>query len=171
MAIRLPLYIPFIQAFAALLLCTAWAPSLHLSFFAPFLVQVYYAKPFEKAIKWAVLCGVILDLVASQYRFGIMTLAAVATTFLLYAQKKHFFEDKSLAFVLFSAATSAVFFTLQCTLALLLDKGVPMTAGRFCFDLVFMSLVDGAFAFLWFTCPIKWYKYIKKRWKKVDDPT
>jgi hypothetical protein len=170
MVIRLPLYVPFIQAFTALVLCTAWAPGLHLNFFAPFLVQVYYAKPFEKALRWAVLCGVIFDFMASEHRFGIMTLTAVVTTFLLYAQKKHFFEDKSLAFLLFSAATSATFFAIQFTLITLLDKGLHMTAWRFCLDLAVMALLDGLFAFLWFTCPIKWYKQVKKRWKRKDDP-
>jgi hypothetical protein len=128
--------------------------------------MVYYAKPFPKAVGLSLLCGLLLDLMSSEFRFGIITLTAVATTLLLYAQKKHFFEDKPLAFSLFTAVISAVFFAIHLCLVYCLDRGAPITAA-----LMVMPLLDGLYAFLWFTCPLKLYKYVKKRgWRKVDDP-
>lgn len=163
--------IPFSLACIAFLICSAWAPFLHLHFFAPFLALTYYAKPFSKAVGISLFCGLLLDLFSSEFRFGVMTLSSVATTLLLYSQKKHFFEDKPLALSLFTMVISTAFFVVEICLVYLFDRDIPITLATFCIDGIFMSAIDGLYAFLWFTCPLKLYKYLKKKgWRKIDDP-
>lgn len=164
----IPLYLPLILALIAAIFCSALFPNLHLCFFAPFLALCYYIAPLSKALWISLGCGIILDLLSSEFRFGLMSLTAVLTTLVLYKQKKHFFEDQPLALSLFSSAVSAAFMTIQITLVALLDQSPPLSWPTLLIDTLLMSCVDGLYAFLWFTCPLKLYKYIKKvGWKGV----
>jgi len=137
-------------------------PYLHLSFFAPFLALTYHAATLSKSLWMALLCGVILDLISSEFKFGIYTLTLVLATLILYAQKRHFFEDKPLALSLFTAIISGVLTLLQFVLVHLFDRGIPFSSLTALTDVIFMSVVDGLYAFLWFTCPMRLYIYTKK---------
>jgi rod shape-determining protein MreD len=159
---NIPLYFPFLLALIAALFGSVVFPSLHLSFFVPFLALTYYAAPVSKALWISVGCGLILDLISSEFRFGLYTLSFVLTTMLLYSQKKHFFEDKPLAFSLFSSVIAAVSIFLQFILIHLFDRGISFSLFTAFVDGIFMSAVDGLYAFLWFTCPIRLYIYMKK---------
>ncbi len=159
---NIPLYFSFLLALFAALFFSVFFPSLHLSFFVPFLALTYHAATFSKALWISVICGLILDLISSEFRFGLHTLTFVITTLLLYSQKKHFFEDKPLAFSLFSSAIAAVSIFLQFILVHLFDRGIPFSVLSTFLDGIVMSAIDGVYAFLWFTCPLRVYTYIKK---------
>ncbi len=162
----IPLYFSFALALAAALFGSVFFPYLHLSFFAPFLALSYHAAPLSKSVWLSVACGLILDLISSEFRFGLYTLTFVITTLLLYAQKRHFFEDKPLALSLFSAAIAAVLIFLQFIFVHLFDRGIPFSMMSAFVDGILMSAVDGIYAFLWFTCPMRLYIYIRKvGWK------
>ena len=163
-----PLYIPFSLALTAALFCGVGLPALHLSFFAPFLALAYYTAPLSRSLWISLGCGVILDLISSEFRFGLLTLTWVVTTLLIYKQKKHFFEDKPLALSLFTAVIAAVSTAVQLTLISCFDRGLPVSFLSSCTDTLLMSAVDGLYAFLWFTCPLKLYKYIKRvGWRRL----
>ena len=161
-----PLYFSFGLALTAALFGSVFFPYLHLSFFAPFLALVYHAATLSKSLWLSLICGVILDLISSEFRFGIYTLSCVIATLLLYAQKRHFFEDKPLALSLFSSAIAAVLIFQQFIFIHLFDRGIPFSAATAFVDGILMSAVDGLYAFLWFTCPMRLYIYIRKvGWK------
>ena len=165
---KIPLYYPFALALFATLFGSALFPKLHLSTFAPFLAIVYHVTPFSKALWIALGCGTILDLLSSEVRFGVYALNFVLITLLLYSQKKHFFEDKALGLSLFTTLIAAASTFLQFVLAHLFDRGIPFSSSVVGFDVLLMSAVDGLYAFLWFTCPLKIYTYIKKMgWKNL----
>ena len=164
----IPLYFPFLLALFAAIFGSVFFPYLHLSFFAPFIALTYYAATLSKALWISVGCGLILDLISSEFRFGLYTLTFVLATLLLYSQKRHFFEDKPLAFSLFASVIAAVLTFLQFILVHLFDRGVPYSALTLFTDVILMPAVDGLYAFLWFTCPIRLYIYIKKvGWKNL----
>ncbi len=143
-------------------------PYFHLSPFAPFFAVVFYLAPFSKALWISGGCGIILDLLSSEFHFGVHALSLVATTFLLYHQKKHFFEEKSVAFAMFTSVISSISTLLQLLLAPLFDRGVSFSLISFMTDAVALPLVDGLYGFLWFTCPMRLYIYIKKKgWKAL----
>ncbi len=165
---KIPLIFSFILALIGAVFGSVFFPYLHLSFFAPFLALTYHATTLSKALWISLACGLILDLISSEFRFGLSTLTFVLATLLLYAQKKHFFEDKPVALSLFTAAIAAVLTLLQFILVHLFDRGIPFSALTIVTDVIFMSVVDGLYAFLWFTCPMRLYIYIKKvGWKKL----
>lgn len=159
---HVPLYFSFGLAFFAAVFGSIFFPFLHLSFFAPFLALAYHARPATRALWISLGCGVILDLLSSEFRFGLYSLAFVLTTLVLYPQKRHFFEDKPLAFSLFASLIAAFSTGTTLILAYLFDRSVPFSAMSAFIDLGLMSLIDGVYAFLWFTCPMRLYTYIKK---------
>jgi rod shape-determining protein MreD len=159
---HIPLPISFLLALAAAVFSNVFFPFLHLSFFAPFLALAYHASTLSKSLWLALLCGLILDLLSSEFRFGLYTLTWVLSTLLLYSQKKHFFEDKPLALSLFATVIAAVSTSVYFTLIHLFDRGVPFSSLSILTDVFVLPAVDGLYAFLWFTCPLKLYTYIKK---------
>ncbi len=164
-----PLYFPFLLAFLMTLISTAVFPGIRLMTFAPFFALSYYRLSFPKALWLSFGCGLLLDLLSSELRFGLYALASTAITAVLYMQKRHFFEDKPLAFAAFSALISLV---LTAFLLFLTDIKLDFTS--LLTNLLLMPAIDGLYAFLWFTCPMKLYIYIQKTgWrnllKKADE--
>lgn len=143
-------------------------PFFSINAFAPFLAIVFYVKSFPKALWIGCGCGLILDLFSSEFHFGLHALTLTVVTALLYHQKRHFFEEKPLAFSIFTAIISSVALTLQLIFTHIFDRGVPFSALSFLTDGVVLSMLDGLFGFLWFTCPMRLYIYIKKKgWRAL----
>ncbi|MBS0615511.1 MAG: hypothetical protein JSR58_03045 [Verrucomicrobia bacterium] len=158
-----PLYFSFLLALIMTLVSTAIFPSLKLMTFAPFFALSFYRVSFPKALWIAFGCGLLLDLLSSELRFGLQALACTVISSIFYTQKRHFFEDKPLAFSAFSALIS-----LALTIFLLFLTYLPFQVGTLLTNLIFMPVLDGLYAFLWFTCPLKLYTYIQKTgWKNL----
>jgi rod shape-determining protein MreD len=159
----------FALALFATLFGSILFPFFTLTTFAPFLALVYYRTSLLKALWVSFGCGSIMDCLSSEFHFGIYALSYTATTLLLFGQKRHFFEDKSVAFSLFTALISAVLASLELTLAHLFDRGLPFTFSSVFTDLFLLPIIDGLYGFLWFTCPGRLYIYIKKTgWKRLS---
>lgn len=158
-----PLYISFLLAFLMTFISTALFPGIRLMTFAPFFALSYYRLSFPKALWLAFGCGLLLDLLSSELRFGIYALASTVVSAIFYTQKRHFFEDKDLAFSAFSALISVGF-----TAFLFFLSDLKLHVGTLLTNLLLMPALDGLYAFLWFTCPLKLYTYIQKTgWRKV----
>jgi hypothetical protein len=57
---------------------------------------------------------------------------------------------------------------LQLVFVSLFDRGISFSALSFLTDGIVLPLLDGVYGFLWFTCPMRLYIYIKKvGWKAV----
>ncbi len=155
----IPLSVSFCLALAAALFGTALLPGVRLMAFAPFLALVYMRKSLIASLWMACLCGLLIDLLTSQYRFGINGLIYCLVTAALYPQRKHFFDDKSLSLALFTALISLLATLLQL---LVFEKGISLTWKLALSDLIGMPVLDGVYAFIWFTCPIKVYHQVKR---------
>ncbi|MGH2639919.1 MAG: hypothetical protein ACRDF4_11680 [Rhabdochlamydiaceae bacterium] len=143
-------------------------PFFPLNPFAPFLAIVFYVTPFSKALWISCGCGLILDFLSSEFHFGVHALTLMATTSILFHRRKHFFEEKPVAFSIFTAVISALATLLQLIFIPLFNHGVSFSILSFLTDGIALPLLDGLFGFLWFTCPMRLYIYIKKRgWKAL----
>jgi len=159
---KIPLYFSFGFAAFAAVFGSVFFPYLRLSFFAPFLALSFHASTLSKSLWISLCCGCILDLISSEFKFGLYTLTYVLATLILYSQKRHFFEEKPLALSIFTAMISAVLTVLQFILIHLFDRGISFSTLTMLTDVIFMPALDGLYAFLWFTCPMRLYIYIKK---------
>ena len=101
---QVPFFFPFsIAAFFALF-ATALFPQVKFLAFSPFLALLYNRSNFHTSLWIASLCGLMIDLLSSEFRLGIHALTYCLATFLLYQQKKHFFSKiSSLALSLYSS--------------------------------------------------------------------
>ncbi len=163
---QVPLIFSFSLALFFATCGTVFLPRVHLFAFSPFLALLYNNTSFIKSLWMASLCGLIIDLLSSEFRFGVHALNYCLTTLLLYKQKKHFIEDKALALSLFTVIISIVSTPLQFFLISTFGRALPLSGKLILTDLMIMPVADAVYAFLWFTCPLKLYAHIKKiGWK------
>ncbi len=156
------LLFPFSLACCFALFATAFIPHIKLLPFAPFLAILYNRKSFQSSLWLASLCGLILDLLSSEFRLGIHALNFGLTSFFLYHQKRHFFEDKPLALSLFTLLISVVTTVAQLLLISIFDRPLPLSFRLLATDLMLMPVADAIYAFLWFSCPMLLYAHIQK---------
>lgn len=162
------LVISFFLALSMAIFGTVLFPNFRLIAFAPFLAIIYTRTTFITSLWAAFACGLIIDLMSSQFRFGIYALNYCLTTVMIYKQKRHFFDDKPLALSIFTTAISSTSTLLQLLLLYVFDNRIPFSWKLVIADLVGMPVLDGAYAFLWFTCMIKLFHYIKKvEWRRL----
>ena len=167
-----PLLFFFALAIVPALFGSILFPFFPLNPFAPFLAIVFYVTPFPKALWISCGCGFILDLLSSGFHFGLHALTLAMATSLLFHQKRHFFEVKPVAFSIFTAIISSVITLLQLLFIPLFNRGISFSMLSFFTDGVALALLDGLFGFLWFTCPMRLYIYIKKKgWRALFTKT
>lgn len=165
---KVPLYFPFLLALFMTLFGTIFFPSIRLATFSPFLAISYTRISFVKTLWIALGCGLIIDLLSTRQHFGLYALNFVITSAVVYPQRRHFFEDKATALSFFTAIIAAFSTTLQLLLAHLFDRGMVVPWTTFLSDIIGMSILDGIYAFLWFTCPMRLYIFIEKTgWKNL----
>jgi cell shape-determining protein MreD len=87
------LFILFIYSFALTLIFPALFPSQRLAYFAPLLVFALYRYNKILCLWLALLCGLILDLLSAEMRFGMNALNYTLSIYLLFYFKNYFFED------------------------------------------------------------------------------
>ena len=147
---------------------TIFFPAIRLATFAPFLAISYNRSSFSKALWISFGCGLVMDCLSAEHHFGLYALNFVITSTVLYPQRRHFFEDKALALALFTAVIATFSTTLQLILIHLFDEGMPLSWRTYLVDIFGISILDGIYAFLWFTCPMRLYTYIEKTgWKNL----
>lgn len=148
----------FFTAFFSNLLFPLFFPKLHLLFFVPFLIFVYYRYSFLTTL-WIVSCtGLVNDLFASHF-FGISSINYLLTTLLIYRWKNHFFVDKLSTLPVMTALFSSLSSILHWLLLFFLDQSFPLSPTFVFTDFFLMPIADALFAFAFFTLPLM----IKKR--------
>lgn len=157
----------FLALFGALF-GTALVPHWHVMAFAPFLAITYQRNKLLGALWLALICGLIMDLITSQFRMGMFSLNYLLTTLLLFSQRRHFFEDKSLAISLYSALISFVSSLIHFFLLFCMGNNPAFSLKFFMADLLVMPLFDAVYALVWFIGPIKFCRYLQRTgWRKI----
>ncbi|GEM_PF-360239 len=165
---QVPLLFPFFIATFFAFFGTALFPQVKFFAFSPFLALLYNRTHFHTSLWIASLCGLMVDLLSSEFRLGIHALSYCLATFLLYQQKKHFFEDKLLALSIFTLLIGSTASIIELLLISIFDRALPLSMGMFLTDLILMPLFDAVYAFLCFCCPILLYLHVKKvGWKTI----
>lgn len=141
---------------------TALFPSIHVWAFAPFLATLFHRVPLISALWFSALLGLGMDLFSSEYPFSLFAISHSLCTLILYAQKRHFFEDKPIAFCLFSALISTFLSLILTFCSLFCSNKAPLTLSSFFFDLILMPPVDALYALIWVLVPTTLYSYIRR---------
>lgn len=157
-----PLWVYLSLACIFLWVGTAFFPHFRVWPFAPFLAVLFHRTTFLSALWSSFLCGLCMDLLSTQFPFGLLALSHATTTLFLYGQKRHFFEDKPIAFSIYSAFISAFLSFFLILFSSFSEKQVPLTPSLFFSDLLIMPFLDAFYAFIWFTVPCALYTYAKR---------
>lgn len=120
-------------------------PSPPLLVFAPFCMILLKSKGRSAALWAAALSGLVYDLFSQSGPFGLYSFNYCLATLVL-----SFLPNRSLFL------QTATFSSLFALIHLILFQSF-LTKGALLSDLLLMPLVDGAFAFFWFHCPLMLY--------------
>ena len=150
---RKRLDVAFVLCLLATVSTPLLAPSMRLQFFSAFLVIAFYKKTLVKCLWFALICGLIIDLLSTQPRLGIYALGYSLTTILLYSQRRHFFADS-----LSTLPLMCVFFSILSTVFMIflnyfMEFNMTLSWGWILTDLLIMPFADGLFAFICFILP------------------
>lgn len=157
----IPLIFPFCLSLCALFLGGIFLPTLKLLTFAPFLALVFRKKSFLSSLWIAASCGLLIDLLNTDIRFGLFALAYVSTAAILYRLHPLFFEEKPLSLFLYISLISSVLSISQYVLMNAFSKSIPLTFPFALTSFLLMPIVDGVVAFLWLIGPLMLYSKLK----------
>lgn len=138
-------------------------PNLHLLYFAPFLAIAIYKTTRVNALWLAFFCGIIVDLLSAQTRLGMHALNYCITIFILYGQRKNFFEDRYSTFPTMTFLFAFISTLIQVGLLNLFGHGVILSWAFVKSDLFWMPLRDALYAAIAYTLPLSFCKPPQKR--------
>lgn len=137
--------------------------SLHLVYFAPFLVLALYRCPLNHALWWSLGCGLILDLYSAQTRLGIYALNYCLTTLTLYGYKTHFFEDRLSTLPVMSLCYSCLSNFIQSCLLLIIGNPFHFSWEWVQADIFSIPLQTSLYSMLAFSGPMAMMAHMKRR--------
>lgn len=141
----------------------ALIPNIHLLFFAPALIILYYKKPLVFCLWVSLFCGLLLDLLAGQHRLGLHAINYCLVTGLLYQQKRNFFEDSLTTLPIMTFFFAVLSTTIQVVLLYIFETGIAVSWEWVGIDLLIMPLFDAFYAFFFFTLPMAvLYKKVRR---------
>ncbi len=162
MYIKQKYLLAFLFANVALFFLNPLFPQLRLFFYAPLLVFFLIHASFFNALWIAFGLGIFLDLLSSAH-MGINACNFLLTSFILYPQRKHFFKDNPYNLSLFTVLFSLLSTFLYALLIFLFDRRNLFSGKWILTDIFFMPLMDGVYAYVWFTLPLALWEKIRKR--------
>lgn len=124
-----------------------------LLFFAPFLIIVYYKKPYLTSLWISCFCGLFLDVFSSHIHIGLYAMNYTITTCLLYHQRKHFFSDSISTLPLMTFFFAVLSTSIQWGLMYTLEQKTVFTWGWVQTDLIYMPILDAIYSFIVFVAP------------------
>lgn len=154
---------PCAYSFGLAMVLPLFFPSLHLLFFAPFLVLCFYRCPLSSCLWWALSCGFVIDLLSAQTRLGTYAMNYCLTTLFLYRYKFHFFEDRLSTLPIMTLGFACLSTLIQIAIFYTIGKPLSLSWEWMTNNLFFSPLQDALYAILAFTIPSLVISHIKRR--------
>lgn len=136
-----------------MILFHALAPGWHLNFLIPALILTYYRQKLLWSLWASVAVGLILDLLAAEIQFGLHTINYCITTWILYRQKRNFFEDSLSTIPVMTFLFAVISTAIQLVLLQAFGNGIPLSWRWVACDMIVMPACDALYAFVFFTLP------------------
>ena len=138
--------------------------SLHLLYFAPFLIASFYQCSLKSCLWWALICGSMIDLLSSQTRLGTYAFNYCLTTICLYRYKFLFFEDRLSTLPIMTFCFACVATLIQATLFSFIGIPFPFSWKWMISDLFLSPFQNLMYAGLAFSLPSLLMIHIRKRY-------
>lgn len=152
---RPSLKVVFLLALVAFIYSCVFFPSIRIFAFAPLLAVFFQRKALYPSLWAGALAGLCTDLLNTQIRFGLFCLCSLLTALVTHRWRHLFYEQRLSSIPLYTILISLIFALFQ---ALFISQYFHPTS-------LLMPLVDGLYAFLWFTCPLSLIRWFQRRRK------
>jgi rod shape-determining protein MreD len=129
-------------------------PGWRLNFLIPGLILTFYKHNFITSLWASFTVGLILDLMAVEIQFGLYAINYCITTWILYRQKRNFFEDYLSTIPVMTFFFSVISTSIQLVLLQAFGNGIPISWQWMACDMVVMPACDALYAFAFFTLPL-----------------
>ena len=136
-------------------------------YFAPFFTTCFARTSLFFSLWASFGIGLFLDMTSTSTPMGFYPICCIATTLLLYRIKSYFFEDKIIAFSLYTTLYSFVFSLLFSLLHSFFDTNLSLSFFPFLLDTLLLPILDTSYHLLFFTAPIYGYLFLHSREQKV----
>lgn len=141
-------------AFVSVLVLTIFSPTLFpgikLFYFPSFFILVYYQKSYLSALWISLACGLVLDLLASNVRFGLYALNFTMTTAIIYKQRWNFFADSFSTLPIMTFLFSFTSTGIQVIVFYIFANSFPFSFQWIFTDFLVLPAFDALFATVWF---------------------
>lgn len=140
----------FIICFLSTLLMPVLFPRLRLMYFIPFLIILYYQRPFVRCLWYSFFCGLIIDLLSAQPPFGFYACNYTLATAIIYHQKRNFFADHLSTLPIMTFLFSCTLTILEVIFLNVFGLSMSLSWQWVFADLLILPAGDAIFAFLCF---------------------
>lgn len=154
----------FLCSFYALFL-PVFVPQLRLTYFAPFLILLFYRTNYSICLWTSLTVGLFIDLLTTDARFGLYALNYSLTTALLYHFKKLFFDDYASTVPCMTIFFAILSTCIQAVLLYAFNKKLIISWDWIGTDLVAMPILDGVYALVGIMLPLPLMQKIKRRFR------
>ena len=137
--------------------------SVHLTFFAPVIVAIFLNKPFGFAMRCSLLCGLAIGLFSTAYPLGFYGILYAMALLLIVPFKNFFFSDRMLSLTIYTALFSFFVTLLEFVILTIFFDGLAFSWRGILSEFIIMPLLDGFYAFFWFTGPLYLIHIMKKK--------
>ncbi len=153
----------FLLSTTFLIIQAIFLPQISLLAFSPFLSLSLLKNSRAQALALSLLAGMLMDLISND-PMGLHALNYVLVTALLFKIKRHFLYEDPFHFSLVTAIFSSLSTVFQLLLLFLFDRRVALQGRWILTDVLGMPVMDGLYAFVWFTAPLALYSRLKQLW-------
>jgi len=141
--------------------------SLHLVYFAPFIVLIFYRCPLKQALWWSFACGMMVDLFLADTRLGTTALNYCTVTFFLHNTQFHFFEDRQSTLPVMTFFYSSLSNLIQGMLLTATGEPFHSSWSWVQSDLLFIPVKTSLFSLLCYNFPLSAYYHLKRARRKA----
>jgi rod shape-determining protein MreD len=124
-----------------------------LTYFAPFLIILYYRKSLVASLWGSLACGLILDVLSSRTHLGFYALTFMLTSSILFHQRRNFFGDSLATMPLMVFFFSSLSYFIQALLFYIFEKQFAFSLQWIAGNLIALPACDALFAFTLFILP------------------
>lgn len=128
-------------------------PTLHLIYLAPYLVTLYYQRPYINCLWGSFLCGLLLDLLSQHHKLGLFAANFCLTTVILFPFRRNFFADTLTTLPIMTYFFSLIASLLQAVMMIGFGQTLQISFSWILTDVVLYPFLDATYAFGFFTLP------------------
>lgn len=158
-----PLWPFFIISFFFAFYSAALLPTYAFLPFAPLIAMALHRLSFPKSLWLAAGSGLIMDLLSSLCPLGFHALISVVVVLCLY-RFRAIFVEKALGLCSFTFIISLLSTLFNRVFLALFGISLPLAWKSCLTDFVIMPFLDSIYAFLWFSCPLMLYHFLRRQW-------